>query len=72
MYAFCKFLKNSENRLHRHIGFILCFRYFTDYISGYLRKVIGILCGILMILFGVVKILGYFPRTCTVWRSSMI
>ena len=33
---------------------------------------LGVICGILLILFGGVKLVGYFPRTFTVLPFSMI
>ena len=33
---------------------------------------LGRIMGIMMIVFGTVKLIGYFPRTCSGWRFSMI
>lgn len=30
-------------------------------------SLIGIIVGIVLIVFGVIKLIGYFPRTCTGW-----
>ncbi len=39
---------------------------------GISMEIIGVCIGVAMILFGIVKLIGYFQRIYSDWRSSLI